>query len=162
MAPTRPIQGCTPPPNHKASPPPRTKKARKTARKEHSTPSRSNVLFGAHIIDKFKLKLTKRALFREAGVTKSTAYNIIKTGDPRTLRNSDERVNKRSRPKLISLDQLRQMDHILQTEDIEGRSLTYDQLGNMVTPLIQANARTIKEALAGTMQYSKCLACQTE
>ena len=120
------------------------------------------MLFGAHIIDKFKLKLTKRALFREAGVTKSTEYNIIKTGDPRTLRNSDERVNKRSRPKLISLDQLRQMDHILQTEDIEGRSLTYDQLGNMVTPPIQANARTIKEALAGTMQYSKVLACQTE
>ena len=49
------------------------------------------------------------------------------------------------------------MEHILENEGVNGRALTWEQLG--MEAGVEASGRTIQRMM-GTMDYHKCIACQ--
>ena len=86
MAPKRPAQSCDLPPHWSIqdhSPPPHTKKAHKTGKREYTTPKRSCVLSIMAIQP--CLGITKEKLFVGLGIKDKTGKNILKSGDPRRL-----------------------------------------------------------------------------
>ena len=69
------------------------------------------------------------AVFRANGVSHATGYRILRSKNPRTLKNDPIRKETRHRPNKITPEQIREMEKILEKEGLEGRSLTWMQLG---------------------------------
>ena len=71
------------------------------------TPKRARVLA---LIDSNKNAIVPRfklTLFKEAGVSKSAGYRILKSGDPRTYYNQGHEM--RGRPRIITPNQVNKM-----------------------------------------------------
>ena len=99
----------------------------------------------------------KEAVLRANGVLHATGYRILRSNNPRTLKNVLTRTEKRHRPNKITPEQIREMEKILENEGLEGRSLTWMQLG--FEAQVEASEATIRRAM-GTLDYHKRLACQ--
>ena len=96
------------------------------------------------------------AVFRANGVLHATGYRILRS-NPRTLNNDPTRKETRRRHNKITLEQIREMEKILENEGLEGRSLTWMQLG--FEAQIEASEATIQIAMC-TLDYHNCLECQ--
>lgn len=59
--------------------------------------------------------------------------------------------------RIITPAQIREMKKILENEGLEGRSLTWSQLG--IEAQVNVSEATIRRAI-GSLNYHKCLACQ--
>ncbi len=97
------------------------------------------------------------AVFRANGVSHAIRYRILRSSNPRTLKNDPTREETRRGHNKITPEQIREMEKILENEGIEGRSLKWMQLG--FEAQVEASEATIQRAM-GTLQYHKCFACQ--
>lgn len=77
---------------------------------------------------------------------------------PRRHHNDPFTSEARGRPPKLTNDDISKMDRILQTYGMDGRTLTWDQLG-FEAGVENVSGRTIHRAI-GTMGYRKCLACK--
>ncbi len=87
----------------------------------------------------------------------ATGYRILRSSNPRTLKNDPTREETCRGHNKITPEQIREMEKILENERLEGRSLTWMQLG--FEAQVEASGATIRRAM-GTLQYHNCLACQ--
>lgn len=71
------------------------------------------------------------------------------------MHNDPEQKETRGRKSIISADKIREMEVVLETESIEARRFTSEQLGNEVG--LDCSGRTVQRAM-GTMSYHKCTA----
>ena len=70
--------------------------------------------------------------------------------------NSDEETDPLGPPHLITPQHIREMERILENEGIEGRSLTWEQLGFEIG--LDVSGRTIQRIM-GARDYHKCITC---
>ena len=103
------------------------------------------------------IKAKREAIFRYNGVSRVTGFRILRSGNPRTLKNDPTRKETRWRKTLISPQEIHEMERILENQGLEGRALTWKQLGFKVG--LDVSEATIRRKM-GTMDYHKCLACQ--
>lgn len=75
------------------------------------------------------------------------------------MHNDPDRKEHRGRKPLISPEKIREIERLLETESIEARSYTWEQLGFEVG--LGSSGRTVQRAM-GTMDYHKCIACRRE
>lgn len=75
---------------------------------------------------------------------------------PSRRHNDPNQEETRGRNRIISPREVREMERVLE-EGIEGRALTWEQLGEEVG--LECNGRTFQRAM-GTMNYHKCIACR--
>ena len=102
----------------------------------------------------------KADVFRTFGVENRRGHELLKgESSARRHHNESEDSEKRGRHRIISLKQIREIERILEEESMEGRSLTWEQLGYEIG--LECNGRTVKRAM-GTMKYHKCIACKKE
>lgn len=73
--------------------------------------------------------------------------------------NNADGPEKRGRKSVITNQQLKEMDRIIQEEGFEARKLSWLELGFEVG-IEGVQSRTISHAMGNTMEYSKCIACQ--
>ena len=100
----------------------------------------------------------KEDIFRTFNVTSRQGWEFLKDGaSSRRLHNEPDREEPRGRKPLISLEKIREMERISETEGIEARSYTWEQLGFEVG--LECSGRTVQKAM-GTMDYHKCIACR--
>ena len=97
------------------------------------------------------------AVFQANGVSHATGYRILRSSKPRTLKNDPTREETRRGHNNITPERICEMEKILENEGLEGRSLTWMQLG--FEAQVEASEATIRRAM-GTLQYHKCLACR--
>ncbi len=97
------------------------------------------------------------AVFKSNGVSHATRYRILRSSNPRTLKNDPTREETRKGHNKITPEQIREMKKILENEGLESRSLTWIQLGFKAQ--VEASEATIQKAM-GKLQYHKYLACQ--
>lgn len=88
---------------------------------------------------------------------RSTGYRLLRSKSTRRRHNTPTLPETRGRKSVITDEQKKGMDQILQTAGIDGRALTREQLGMKVGS--EATGRTIKNIM-GSMHYHKCIACQ--
>lgn len=75
----------------------------------------------------------------------------------RRRHNDPSKEEIRGRKSLVSLEEIGEMERILETEGIEARAYTWEQLGYELG--LECSGRTIRKAM-GTMEYHKCIACR--
>lgn len=91
------------------------------------------------------------------GVCHTVGWKILREGNPRRHHNQPGVREQRGRKKIITDEQMKEMERIIETEGISGRALTWEQLGMEVG--VEASGRTIQRAM-GTLNYRKCLVCR--
>ena len=89
------------------------------------------------------------AVFRANGVPHPTGYRILRSSNPRTLKNDPTRKETRRGHNKITPELIREMEKILENEGLDGRSLTWMQLG--FEAQIEASEATIGKAM-GTLE----------
>ena len=85
------------------------------------------------------------AVFRANGLSDTTGYRILRSSNPRTLKNDPTRKETRRGHNKITPEQIREMKKILENEGLEGRSLTWMQLG--FEAQVEASEATIRRAM---------------
>lgn len=100
---------------------------------------------------------TKRQLFREEGIPKSTAERILKSRDPRRLHHSEIRKETRGRKSQFTISDLRYVELILKTNRFDGRVLSWDALAQEAC--LKITGRTLRLHLR-TFNYRRCVACR--
>ena len=98
----------------------------------------------------------KQAVFRHFGVSSRTGYRMLST-NPRRINNDPFRRESRGRKSIITEEQLRSMEKIIENHGFDGRTLTWAQLGYEAG--VSASWLTVKRVL-GSLDYRKCTACK--
>ena len=124
---------------------------------QKTTPIKARIQGAVEFLEKKGIKGLNEDVFRANGVSHATGYRILKSSNPRTQINDPTRKETRGRKKVNTPEQIREMEMILENEGLEGRGLTWEQLGMEVG--IEATKLTIKNTM-GSLDYHKCLACQ--
>ena len=124
---------------------------------QKTTPVKARIQGACDFLESEGLKISKEKVFRYNGVSRATGYRILRSSNPRTLKNDPARKETRGRRSLISPREIHEMERILENEGLEGRALSGQQLEFEVG--LDVFEATIRRTM-GTMDYHKCLACQ--
>jgi hypothetical protein len=124
----------------------------------HDTPTKARVQGACDYAEATGQKGYHKRIFEQFGVSKSRGWEILRQGSHirRSGHNTDD-VEARGRPPLISLEDLRKMERIIEDCDAEGRSMSWDTLAYEAG--LDVSTRTIRRAM-GTLDYHKCIACR--
>ncbi len=98
-------------------------------------------------------------VFRFFGVSHSKGYAMLDSDTNRRHHNQLDVAEHQRRKNIITKDQSKEMEHILETKGLHGRALTWEQLGFEAN--VKASGRTVQRTM-GTMDYHKCIACKKE
>ena len=102
------------------------------------------------------MNIFKQHIFRTFNVSSREGWKFLSDGSSsRRLHNNPDREEHQGRKPLISPEKIREMERLLETEGIEARSYTWEQLGFEVG--LECSGRTVQRAM-GTMDYHKCIA----
>ena len=125
--------------------------------KQNPTPIKARIQGTVDFLESQGIKHKKEEVFQFNGVSHATGYRLLKSDNLRTPKIAVNMEETRGRKFIITPDQIREMDQILQTTGHEGRALTWKQLG--LEANVEAFYKTIKNTM-GSLQYHKCIACQ--
>jgi hypothetical protein len=122
----------------------------------HCTPQKAKIQGTIEYLQAKGITGQKEAVFRHFGVPARTGYRLLTTGS-RRHHNDMFIPEKRGRKSIITEEQLRRMERIVEEYGFDGRALTWLQLGHEAG--VEASWRTIQRAM-GTLNYRKCIACK--
>lgn len=83
---------------------------------QKTTPIKARVQGAIDFLEKKGIKGLNKDIFRENVVFHATGYRILKSSNPRTLKNDPTRNETRGRKKVIAPEQIREMEMILENE----------------------------------------------
>lgn len=119
--------------------------SRITINTEHTTPTKAKGILRS-----------KREVFEFFGVGHTRGYEILNDQETNRRHDHTNKSETRGQPRKLSKKQIDRMDEILQTWGLEGRSLTWNQLG-AAAETSSVSWRTIQRAMH-ERNYRKCLA----
>ena len=125
--------------------------------KHYTTPVKAKVQGAVEFCERMGISYYKEDVFRTFDVSREQGYAFLRNDSARRLENNSDAEETRGRKSLITPKQIREMERILETEGIEGRGLTWSQLGYEIG--LDCSGQTIQRAM-GTMDYHKCLSCR--
>ncbi|KAI9887862.1 MAG: hypothetical protein M1823_000384, partial [Watsoniomyces obsoletus] len=125
-------------------------------RKHHPTPQKAKIQGVIEYCEKNKIDYYKKDVFEMFGVPKTSGHRIVADTSARRHHNKPNQRETRGRKPIVTPEQMKEMEEILEKTGIEGRALTWQQLG--IEAGVDACGDTIKSAM-GTMGYRKCIAC---
>ncbi len=91
------------------------------------TPARAKVRCAVEFCDRMRMDYFKEDIFRTFNVTRQQGYRFLASS--RRLHNEPGHEEPRGCKPLISPEKIRKIKRILETEGIEARSYTWEQLG---------------------------------
>ena len=127
--------------------------------KKWSTPHRTRVQTRGVVAKSGILKspgghtIRPKRLFREDDIPPTTGYRLASSTDPRTLKNSEQRLETRGRKKKLSERDIRAVEIILWQGGYDGRVLSWQHL------VIEAGLEVCGETLRVAMRskdYRRC------
>ncbi len=122
------------------------------------TPAQAKVRGAVQFCERMGIEYFKEDVFRTFNVSHRQGYEFLRNGSSsRRLHNNPDQEETRGRPRLISAKKLREMERILQEEDIEARAMAWEQLGYEVG--LECTGQTVKNAM-GCMNFRSCIACK--
>ena len=133
----------------------------------YETPRKAKVQGAVEFCEKQGIEYFKSDVFCTFNVKPREGYHYLRSGNSsnnyeqddhssRRLGNNSDEEETRGRHSLVTPAKIREMERVLETEGMEARSLTWEQLGFEVG--LEVSGRTIERAM-GTMDYHKCIAC---
>ena len=126
--------------------------------KNHDTPTKAKVQGAVEFYQKMGLPFFKKDVFRTFNVEHRRGHEFLKPEFfARRHHNISNESENRGRPRIISTNQIREMERILEEEGMKGRALTWEQLSYEIG--LECNDKTVQKAMS-TMKYHKCIACK--
>ena len=102
----------------------------KTGYTHHDTPKKNKIKGVIKFNDQMGISYDKRDVFKTFNVSPTRGYAMLKPdASERRMHNDSNKPETRGRKGLITQDQINAMDHLLDTEGIAGRALSWQQLG---------------------------------
>ncbi len=89
------------------------------------TPVKVRIQGAIDFLESEGIKEKKRAVFLANGVFRKTGYWILQSSNPRTIMNDPTRKKTRGLKRIITLEQIREMEKILENRRLEGCGLTW-------------------------------------
>lgn len=74
-------------------------------------------------LDNKKIKGLNKNVFWSSGVSYATSYKILKPNNPRTFKNYATRKKSKGQKKVVTADQIRKIEKVLQDKNLKGRVL---------------------------------------
>ena len=93
------------------------------------TPVKARIQGAIDFLESEGITGKKGAVFRANSVSRRAGYRILQSSNPHTLKNDPTRKETREPKRIITPTQIREMKKILENKGLEGRSLTWSQLG---------------------------------
>ena len=122
------------------------------------TPARAKVRGAVQFCDHMGVQYFKEDIFRTFNVGSRERWRFLSDCNSSCRIQNDPEVEDHRAPQpLIGPEKIWEMERILETEGIEARSYTWEQLGFEVG--LECLGRTVQRAM-GTMNYHKCIACR--
>ena len=121
----------------------------------HPTPVRAKIQGAIEFCQAMNIPYFKSDFFRVFGASKQIGWKML-SDSSRTRYNADVSET-RGRQSIVTPRHIREMERVLETEGMEARGLTWEQLGYEVG--LECCGRTIQRAME-TMDYHKCVACR--
>ena len=109
--------------------------------RHYETPTKAKVQGAVEFCQKMGIPFFKADVFRTFNVEQRRGHELLRT-EPRRHHNVSEDSENRGRHRIISLKQIREMERILEEEGMEGRALTWEQLGYEIG--LECSGATIK------------------
>jgi hypothetical protein len=120
-------------------------------------PTKAKIQGTIEYLEAQKIPHSKPDVFSHFGVRKRSGWAILANEHPRRRHNDLLRKETRGKPSKIPNQDIAKMDRILQSYGMDGRVLTWAQLGYEAG--LEVSGRTVQRHM-GTMDYRKCLACK--
>lgn len=92
---------------------------------QKTTPVKARIKGTVDFLKSEGIKTKNEAIFHYNGVSCATRFRILRSSNPRTLKNDDIRKETRGRKSLISFQETHEMEKLLENEGLEGRALTW-------------------------------------
>ncbi|KAI9883088.1 MAG: hypothetical protein M1823_005142 [Watsoniomyces obsoletus] len=124
--------------------------------KHHPTPTKARVQGAIEFCKAQGLDYRAEDVFQKFNVPRSTGYRLLQKKTSRQRHNDPDPPETRGPKSIITSSQIKEIEHILETEGVNARALTWEQLGFEAG--VEASGKTIKRAL-GSLNYHKCIAC---
>ncbi len=122
------------------------------------TPARAKVHGAFQFSERMEIDYFKKDIFRTFNVGSREGWRFLSDRNSSRRVQNDPDVKDHPGPQpLIGPEQTREMEPILETEGIEPRAYTWEQLGFGVG--LECSGRTAQRAM-GAMNYHKCIACR--
>ncbi len=97
------------------------------AQKHHLTPQKAKIQGATEYCEAQGIDYYQNDVFKTFGVPKPTGHRIVRKNSARKHHNKPE-PESQGRNTIITSEQMREMEHILETEGLEGQGLTWEQL----------------------------------
>ncbi|PQE31529.1 hmg box protein [Rutstroemia sp. NJR-2017a WRK4] len=123
--------------------------------REWTTPQKAGVKFCIEFLEHKNIPFFKQDVFDFASMPRRSGYRALAGESTRRVDSRD--LTARQQPRVIPPEKIREMEILLEEEGIEGRALTWEQLGTEVG--LDVDRKTVQDAM-GTMEYHKCVACK--
>ena len=128
------------------------------SQKHYFTLARAKVRGAVQFYERMGIDFVKRDVFQTFNISIRQGHEFLHNNSSlRRLHNDPNQKETRGRPCVISAEKLREMERILQEEEIEARAMTWEQLGYEIR--LECKGKTVKNAM-GFMHYRKCIACK--
>lgn len=125
---------------------------------EYPTPTKAKIQGAIEFCDKMGIKYHTKDVFRVFGVSRPSGYRLLhQNNSNRRHHNNAHKEETRGREQIVTKDQIKEMEQVLEHEGLAGRALTWEQLG--LEAGVEACGWTIQRTM-GTLIYYKCVACQ--
>ncbi len=126
-------------------------------RKHHTTPQKAKIHGAIEYLEAKGASYSKRDVYELFGVSGGSVHRVLRSNTTRRLHNAPNKPEPRGRKCIITQAQKDEMEQIIEREEIQGRALTWQQLGFEVN--VKASGDTVKRMMR-TLDYRKCIACK--
>lgn len=119
------------------------------------TPAKAKVHGAVHFCDRMEVDYLKEDIFRTFNVGSREGWRYLSNRNSSRRVQNDPVADHRGPQPLIRPEKIREMELVLETEGIEARAYTREQLGFEVG--LECTGRIVQRAI-GAMNYHKCIA----
>ena len=96
---------------------------------EVPTPNKAKIQGAVEFCEAMEISYYKEDVFRVFNISRQQGYKYLRSESSRRHHNNPDISEQRGRKSIITPQQIREMERILETEGIEARALTWEQLG---------------------------------
>jgi hypothetical protein len=125
----------------------------------YETPTKAKIRGAVEFLEAKGIPHYKSDVFRHFNVTHRRGWAMLSKDATNRRRTNTELQETRGRPPKITNQQLKEMDRIIKEEGYEARKLSWLDLA-YEAGIEGVSTRTISKAMANSMEYTKCIACQ--
>ncbi len=139
--------------------------------KYHPTPQKAKIRGKVEYLEPKNIKYTRKEVCNAFEIPTTSRHCIVHGDSSRRHHNKPDTNETHGRKSIITSSELKAMEHILKTEGLKGRGLTWESLGMLLyislkyilmiaRPRVEVDASgcTIQRAM-DTLNYRKCIAC---